>query len=102
MDDLPHQGLGAKHLSLSSAHWSTRFRYTAPQKAFAHVCYRREREGVACRSWPYSAACSLAGLTCGAGRGGGRAPTAPGPRGNGTGWNTALQQHCGAQAAMAV
>jgi hypothetical protein len=45
MDDSPHQGLGAKHLSLSSAYWSTRFRYTAPQKAFAHVCYRREREG---------------------------------------------------------
>jgi hypothetical protein len=45
MDDSPHQGLSAKHLSLSSAHWSTRFRYTAPQKAFAHMCYRREREG---------------------------------------------------------
>ena len=47
MDDLPHQGLGAKHLSLSSAHWSTRLRYTAPQKTVAHLCYRREREGEA-------------------------------------------------------
>ena len=45
MDDSPHPGLGAKHLSLSSAHWSTRFRSTAPQKAFAQMCYRREREG---------------------------------------------------------
>ena len=102
MDDSPHQGLGAEHLSITSAHWSTRLRSTAPQKACAQMCYRREREGVGCRSRPYSAACSLAGLACRAERGGGRARTALVPRENGTGPNTALQQHRGAQAAMAV
>jgi hypothetical protein len=45
MDDSPHQGLGAKHLSITSAHWSTRFSHTALQKTSTQMCYRREREG---------------------------------------------------------
>jgi hypothetical protein len=85
MDDSPHQGLGAKHLSIRSAHWSTRLRYTAPQKACAQMCYRREREGDRLSEPALLGSVSLAGLTCRAGRGEGGALTAPVPREDGAG-----------------
>jgi hypothetical protein len=97
MDDSPHQGLGAKHLSLSSAHWSTRFRYTAPQKACAQMCYRRGREGGS-----LSEPALLSGLLAG------RPHVQGGAQGSSSssrGWDRtehSVQQHCGAQAAMAV
>jgi hypothetical protein len=102
MDDAPHQGLGAKHLSISSAHWSTRLRYTAPQKTVAQMCYCREREEGSCRSQPCLALCSLAGLTCRAGHGGGSAPTCPSSPREWDRIEHSVQQHRGAQAAMAV
>jgi hypothetical protein len=100
MDDSSHQGFGAKHLSLSSAHWSTRFRYTAPQKACAQMCYRRGREGSRL-SEPALLGSVLAGRPHVQGGTWERRSThGPCPS---RGWDgIGAQQHRGAQAPMAV